>query len=65
MIFLFLIYFRFKVVVTQKAKKEMANAEKAAQKKLNQKTKLGNLICHNIKYFPWFKFYILRACKSL
>ena len=52
MIFLFLIYFRFKVVVTQKAKKEMANAEKAAQKKLNQKTKLGNLICHNIKYFP-------------
>ena len=37
------IHFRFKVVVTQKAKKEMANAEKAAQKKLNQRTKLGKM----------------------
>ena len=35
--------FRFKVIVTQKAKKEMANAEKAAQKKLNQRTKLGKM----------------------
>ena len=39
-----IIYFRFKVVVTQKAKKEMANAEKAAQKKLNQRTKLGKIV---------------------
>ena len=31
---------RFHIVVPQRAKKEMSNAEKAGQKKLNQRTKL-------------------------
>ena len=31
---------KYHIVVTQGAKKEMAEAEKAAQKKLNQRTKL-------------------------
>ena len=33
-------------MVTQRAKKEMANAEKAAQKKLNQMTKLEHAKAH-------------------
>jgi hypothetical protein len=33
-------------VVTQRAKKEMSNAEKAGQKKLNQRTKLEHAKAH-------------------
>ena len=33
---------KYQIVVTQGAKKEMAEAEKEAQKKLNQRTKLDH-----------------------
>ena len=37
---------RFRIVVTQRAKKEMSNTEKAGQKKLNQRTQLGHAMAH-------------------
>ena len=37
---------RFKVVVTQRAKKDMSDNEKAGLKKLNQRTKLEHAKAH-------------------
>ena len=37
---------RFNIVVTQRAKKDMAKAEKAGMKKLNQRTKLEHAKAH-------------------
>ena len=37
---------QYNIVVTQRSKKEMANAEKAAQKQLNQRTKLEHAKSH-------------------
>ena len=39
-------YSRYNIVVTQRAKKDMSNAEKAGQKKLNQRTKLEHAKTH-------------------
>ena len=41
--------FRYNIVVTQRAKKDMADAEKSAQKKLQQKTTLKHAADHRRK----------------
>ena len=41
-----LILFRYTIVVTRRAKKDMSNTEKAVQKKLIQRTKLEHAKVH-------------------